>query len=43
MIKAVKILGKMNEKDDESDIDIEDPGDKFMLIAKLKRMAWQFS
>ena len=43
MIKAVKILGKMNEKDGESnevsDIDIEGPGDEFMLITKLKRMA----
>ena len=38
MIKAVKILGKMNEKDGESnevsDIDIEGPGDEFMLITK---------
>ena len=36
MIKAVKILGEMNEKNDESDEEsgTEDPGDEFMLIIK---------
>ena len=43
MIKVVKLLGEMNDKDDESDedgdIDVEDPGDDFVPITKLKRMA----
>ena len=39
MIKAVKMLGEVSEKDDETDEDgdIEDPGGEFVPITKLKR------
>ena len=41
MIRAMKIVGEINKKDDKSDEDndIKDPGDEFVPTTKLKRMA----